>query len=147
MPQCGFWTFVFPFQALLDLMSRSWYHPIPQERFRKVGREQSWLCLHPALLVLPGPVKQELHIPQAPQHSCQCSMPCPSVQLLRAWGTPALVPAQFSSSSTFLLEKGQHNLTEFISALASCTLQTKCSPPADFPQTLGLWTGVKSLFY
>lgn len=55
MPRYGFWTFVFSFQPLLDLMSPYWCHPIPQTRFRKAGKEQSWLCLHPALSVLPGP--------------------------------------------------------------------------------------------
>lgn len=143
-PQYGFWTFTFPLQALLDLMSRSWYHPIPQKDLeKKVGGRAGFVCVQ---LSPCSPRSSEAGAAHSPgtQHCCQCSMHCPSVQLLRPWGTPALVPAQSSPSPTFLLENGEYNINKFISALSSYTLHPQCSPALDFPQTLGLWTGVKS---
>lgn len=117
--------------------------PNPTEKIQKSrqGAEPA-LSASSSLLALPGPVKQDLHIPQAPQHCCQCSMPCPSVQLLRPWGTPALVPAQDSSSPTFLLEKGWYNLTKFISALTpilfsqNAALYLTSPKPWDYGQEL-----------
>ena len=148
-PQYGFWTFVFSFQPPLDFASPCWCHPIPQTRFRKVGKEQSWLCLHPAPSLLRRVGKQDPLAPQPCQACCQGSPALfPSAAAWRMVDRARVLrPAKPAPSLGFLLKKGWYDLTKFCFCPPLPYLSAKmqlCSTLCDFPQTLGLWAGVKS---
>lgn len=149
MPQYRFQTFVFSFWPPLDFVSLSWCHPIPQTRFRKVGMEQGWLCLHPALSLLPqSQASGSCWLLSLIRAAADAPLCCTSVQLPGpCWAElqSCSHPVQPSPQLGFLLEKGQYDQTKSVSALSSFTFQPKCScapllviflKPCDYGQEL-----------